>query len=172
MKFTPLPIEGAYTIALSPHCDLRGHFFRNYCAATFEQHGISFSPLQANVSHNRARATLRGLHFQVPPHAESKLILCLSGSVFDAFIDLRPTSPTYLQWSTATLHSHTPTLLYLPAGLAQGFQTLEDHTTLLYLMGNTYAPESARVIRYDDPRFAIPWPLPDPILSPKDLAYP
>ena len=172
MEFTPTPLAGAFLIDLERLQDDRGFFARTFCRNEFERHGLDPNVVQCNVSFNERRGTLRGLHYQAPPHEEAKLVSCTSGRIFDVIVDLRPTSPTHGQWFAAELDADRRTALFVPEGFAHGFQTLVDDASVFYQMSSYYHPHAARGIRYDDPAFGIPWPLADPIVSPKDAALP
>jgi dTDP-4-dehydrorhamnose 3,5-epimerase len=169
---TAAPIAGVVTVEIERHRDARGHFARCWCAEAFAAAGIAFLPVQSNLSHTRRRGTLRGLHFQAPPHAEAKLVRCVRGSVFDVVVDLRPESPTHAAWYGVELSRANGRALFIPEGCAHGFQTLSPGTELLYLMGAAYAPAAARGVRWNDPAFAIDWPMPPQRLSARDAAYP
>lgn len=174
MVFLPTPLEGAFVIELEERADDRGFFARSFCADEFAAHGLRTSLVQSNVSFNRRRGTLRGMHFQLAPRAEAKLVRCSRGRVFDVAVDLRPESQTFCRWFGVELAAGPgrERMLYVPEGLAHGFQTLEDESEVFYQMFERYSPEHARGVRWDDPAFAIAWPLPDPILSDKDRSYP
>jgi dTDP-4-dehydrorhamnose 3,5-epimerase len=170
--FHPLSFSGVILVELEPIEDERGWFARTWCAEEFGDHGIATRWAQSSVSANRAKGTLRGLHYQCGRHAEAKLIRCSRGSLFDVAIDLRPASRTYRQWLAVELSAAAGNMLYLPEGVAHGYQTLEDETEVTYQISTGYCPESARGIRWNDPAFAIQWPLPAPILSARDAAFP
>ncbi len=174
MKFTVTKLEGVHVIELEPRSDDRGFFARSFCQEEFAAHGLRTNVVQCNVSYNRRRGTLRGMHFQVQPKAEPKLVRCTRGRLLDVAVDLRPESPTYCQWVDVELGGEAGRhrMLYLPEGLAHGFQTLEDDTEVFYQMFEGYSADHARGVRWDDPAFGIEWPLPDPILSDKDRSYP
>jgi dTDP-4-dehydrorhamnose 3,5-epimerase len=172
MKFRPTPIAGAWLLATERVEDERGSFVRTYCRRELEEHGLDPTVAQCNLSSNRKKGTLRGLHFQLPPHAEAKLVRVMRGAIFDAFVDLRPESPTYLRSFGVELSAEGDVELFLPAGLAHGFQTLADDTEVLYHLSSFYTPEAARGYRYDDPAFAIPWPLPVAVISERDRSLP
>lgn len=172
MRFEAMHLTGAFLVGLSPVADARGWFARTYCEREFAEHGLDGKFVQCNLSHNARRGTLRGMHFQRAPRPEIKLVRCIRGAVYDVVIDLRRDSPTYLRWAGAELSADNALAMYVPAGFAHGFQTLEDNTDVWYQMGEFYAPELAAGVRWDDPAFGIRWPLPDPILSNRDRAYP
>lgn len=170
MIFTPTPLRGAFIVELERLEDSRGFFARTWCAREFEAHGLNPRLAQCSVSFNKNRGTLRGLHYKAGPHAESKLVRCTSGSIYDVILDLRRDSPTFKHHVSVILSAESRRALYVPEGVAHGFQTLEDDTEVFYQMSEFYAPES--VVRWDDPEIAIPWPIPDPILSERDRQAP
>lgn len=172
MKFTETPLAGAYVIDIEPVEDDRGFFAREWCAKEFESQGLSGAVVQANVSFNRHRGTLRGMHWQEAPCAENKLVRCVRGAIFDVAVDLRSDSPTYLQWFGIELDQDNHRMLLVPEGFAHGFQTLMDATEVHYQVTHCYAPESERGARYDDPSFEIQWPLSVADISEKDAAWP
>jgi dTDP-4-dehydrorhamnose 3,5-epimerase len=175
MLFRETRLKGAYEIELELHPDERGSFARTYCWREFEAHGLNPRVVQCNVSCNRKRGTLRGMHFQAAPNEEAKLIRCLRGALYDVIVDLRPDSPTLRQWTAVELSArpgHPSGMLYVPAGFAHGFQTLEDDTEIFYQMSEFYAPEAARGFRWNDPVFAIDWPEPVRVISDRDRGYP
>lgn len=172
MKFLPTPLEGAFVIELEQLDDERGFFARSFCQNEFKAHGLDPVVAQCNVSFNRKRGTLRGLHYQAEPHAEAKLVRCTRGAIWDVIVDLRKNSPTARQWHSAELTAENRRAFYIPAGFAHGFQTLVDDTEVLYQMSEFYHPESARGVRWDDPALGIDWPVPDPIMSERDRSYP
>lgn len=171
MKFLPTPLSGAYVIELEPIEDERGFFARSFCQNEFREHGLDPVVAQCNVSFNRKRGTLRGLHYQAEPHAEAKLVRCTRGAIWDVIVDLREDSSTARKWHAIELTADNRRALYIPPGLAHGFQTLEDDSEVLYQMSEYFHPESARGVRWDDPVLAIDWPLPNPVLSRKDQSY-
>jgi dTDP-4-dehydrorhamnose 3,5-epimerase len=172
MDLEATPLDGAFVVHLDVHADERGWFARTYCADELRELGIDFEVVQANASFNARRGTLRGMHFQVPPRAERKLVRCTRGAVYDVVVDLRPDSKTYRAWHAVELREGEPTMLYVPEGFAQGFQTLEDETELSYLMSERYSPEHARGVRWDDPAFGIEWPDGKPTISERDHGHP
>jgi dTDP-4-dehydrorhamnose 3,5-epimerase len=175
MLFHETRLKGAYEIELELHRDERGSFGRTYCWREFEAHGLNPRLVQCNVSCNRARGTLRGMHYQEAPHQEAKLIRCTRGAVYDVIIDLRPESPTFRGWIAVELSGQPgrPSgMLYVPAGFAHGFQTLEDDTEVFYQMSEFYAPEAAQGFRWNDPAFAVEWPEPVRVISDRDRRYP
>ncbi len=172
MIFTETPLPGAYLIDLEPRRDERGFFARAFCAREFGAHGLEGRIAQVNLSLNLRRGTLRGMHYQRPPFAEAKSVRCVGGAVYDVIIDLRSDSPTRLQWFGVELSRESGRMLYVPGGFAHGYQALEDGSEVLYLVSEFYAPDHEAAVRWNDPRFGIRWPLPDPILSPRDAAHP
>ncbi|HZB93934.1 MAG TPA: dTDP-4-dehydrorhamnose 3,5-epimerase [Stellaceae bacterium] len=172
MIFTPARLAGLMLVELEPHRDERGWFARAWCAREFAEHGLDPGLAQASLSFNHRRGTLRGLHYQRPPHAEAKLVRCLSGALWDVAVDLRPGSPTRGRWEAFELSAANRRALYIPAGFAHGFQTLAPDTEILYLISAFHAPEAAAGLRHDDPAFAISWPLPVAAISPRDTAWP
>jgi dTDP-4-dehydrorhamnose 3,5-epimerase len=172
MKFEETAITGVWLIELDRREDSRGFFARTFCEREFAEHGLLTRFVQCNLSSNRQRGTLRGMHFQNEPKPEVKLVRCIRGSVWDVVIDLRPESPTYCNWLRFELTAADGQALYIPAGIAHGFQTLEDNTDLYYHMGEFYEPTLAAGVRWNDPAFKIEWPIGDPILSDRDAAYP
>jgi dTDP-4-dehydrorhamnose 3,5-epimerase len=165
-------ISSAFLIEPERREDERGFFARTWCQREFEEHGLDARLVQCSISYNRTAGTLRGMHFQREPHVEAKLVRCTAGAIHDVILDLRPSSPTYLSWISVELTAANRLALYVPAGLAHGFQTLVDDTEVFYQISEFYHPESADGVRWDDPAFRIRWPLPNPILSPRDKQYP
>lgn len=165
-------MQDAWVIDPSPHVDARGRFMRAWCENEFAEQGIRFVPVQSNLVYSRARGTLRGLHFQVAPSLEAKLVRCTRGAVFDLALDLRRDSPTYLRWFGTRLSADDGRMLLVPEGCAHGCQSLEDDTEILYMASARYAPTHARGVRYDDPAFAIKWPLEVASISDQDRNWP
>ena len=172
MIFRETALQGAYILELEAAQDERGSFARTFCERDFEAQGLNSRFVQCSISVNTRRGTLRGMHYQVEPNAETKLVHCVRGSLYDVIIDLRPQSTTYCRWVGVELSALNNRLLYVPAGFAHGFQTLEDDTAVYYQISTFYAPQSARGVRWDDPAFAIKWPLPDSLISDKDSSLP
>jgi len=172
MIFTPTNIDGVLIVELEPRGDDRGFFARSFCARTFESEGLTPVTAQTNVSYNRRAGTLRGLHHQHAPAAESKLVRCTRGRVFDVALDVRPTSPTYLQHVATVLDAEQRNALYVPEGFAHGFLTLEDDTELTYQVSAEYAPQAEDGVRWNDPAISIPWPIEVRVISDKDAAWP
>jgi dTDP-4-dehydrorhamnose 3,5-epimerase len=171
MLFTPLPLSGAFLVAPERHQDSRGWFARTFCQDEFAAHGLASSFVQCNASFNAMRGTLRGMHFQRPPHEEIKLVRCTRGAVLDVLLDLRPESASFCRWHAIELTADNGLAVYIPAGMAHGFQTLADDSEVFYQMAEFYHPESAAGVRWDDPAFGIDWPIRPPILSERDAAY-
>jgi dTDP-4-dehydrorhamnose 3,5-epimerase len=172
MLFEKLAIEGAFRIVIEPIHDERGFFARTFCAETFDKRGLKADFVQRSISYNKRRGTLRGLHYQIDPHAETKIVRCSRGAVFDVIVDLRPSSQTYRQCCALELTPHNFTMVYIPPGCAHGFQTLVDDTELNYEITPAYEPAAARGIAWSDPTLAINWPIQQPILSPADQKWP
>jgi dTDP-4-dehydrorhamnose 3,5-epimerase len=171
LKFLPTPLAGAYVVELERVEDERGFFARSFCQEEFRRQGLKPAIAQSNVSWNRKRGTLRGLHFQAVPHEEAKVVRCTRGAIWDVIVDLRQGSPTRLRWHAQELNADNRLAFYVPEGFAHGFQTLADDSEILYQMSEPYYPELARGVRWDDPRLGIKWPLPEPILSDRDRSY-
>jgi dTDP-4-dehydrorhamnose 3,5-epimerase len=170
--FSETALPGAFRIDLEPLLDARGFFARSFCTAEFEAHGLNPACIQCNISFNRRRGTLRGMHFQHPPHDEAKLVRCTQGAIHDVIIDLRPDSPTCRQYLALELTAENHRMLYVPPGFAHGFQTLAENTEVFYQMSAAYQPAAATGLRYNDPAFQIPWPLPIAEISERDRTYP
>ena len=172
MIFEPLTLAKAFLVKPSRLEDDRGFFARTWCAREFGAHGLEPSLSQCSISFNKVRGTLRGLHYQVQPHAEAKLVRCTRGAIFDVIVDLRPASPTYLDHCTATLTADNRDAVYVPRGCAHGFLTLEDESEVLYQMSTDHAPGAAGGVRWDDPAFGIAWPAAPDIISDRDRTWP
>jgi dTDP-4-dehydrorhamnose 3,5-epimerase len=173
MKFVATPVDGAYLVEPTPRVDDRGFFGRVWCTDEFAAQGLNASFVQCNDSLSRRRGTLRGLHYQVAPFSEVKLIRCVHGAIFDVLVDLRPQSPTYLRWYGAQLTGENRTMMYVPEGCAHGYLTLEDDTEVIYPVTCAYRPDAERGVRWNDPAFGIVWPEVGPLtLSPKDEGWP
>lgn len=172
MIFRETPLAGAWVLEPERFEDDRGFFARTYCRREFEARGLDPSIAQCSVSFNHRRGTLRGLHLQAAPHEEIKLVRVTRGSIWDVIVDLRPESITFQQHFSIVLSAESRTELYIPKGMAHGFQTLEDSTEVSYQISAFYAPEFARGYRWNDPAFAIPWPEPVTMISDKDLSLP
>jgi dTDP-4-dehydrorhamnose 3,5-epimerase len=170
--FRPLRIGGAYAIEPERHVDERGSFARAWCQDEFKAHGLPSRLVQCSISTNTNRGTLRGMHFSVPPYAEAKVVRCVKGAIYDVLLDLRDGSPTSGTWVAETLSRDNAIALFVPEGVAHGFQTLEDESDVLYQMTEFYDPACARGVRWNDPLFGIRWPIDEPILSAADRAHP
>jgi dTDP-4-dehydrorhamnose 3,5-epimerase len=171
MRFEPTGLPGALVVEVEYRRDDRGFFSRTFCVDEFAAQGIELPVVQCNVSFNARRGTLRGMHYQVEPKAEIKLVRCTRGAIFDVIVDLRPDSMTYRRWFGAELSAANHRALYIPGGFAHGFQTLEDDAEVFYQMSEFYSPEHARGVRWNDPAMAIRWPLPVSAISERDAAY-
>jgi dTDP-4-dehydrorhamnose 3,5-epimerase len=171
VRFTETRLSGAFVVELDLLADERGHFARTFDVAEFAEHGLDPAVVQCNTSFNTRRGTLRGMHYQADPDGEAKLVRCTRGSIYDVAVDLRPDSGSRGRWFGAELSASNGRMLYIPTGMAHGFQTLEDGTEVHYQMSHHYVPEAARGVRFDDPAFGIEWPLPDPIVSERDRQY-
>jgi dTDP-4-dehydrorhamnose 3,5-epimerase len=172
MRFETSEIEGAFIIDLEPIEDERGFFARSYCADEFAQNGVEAAFVQENVGFSRRRGTLRGLHFQHPPHDEVKLVRCTRGGVWDVALDLRPRSDSAGRWVGVELTAENHRMLVVPEGCAHGYLTLTDGAEVRYLTSRAYAPGAADGIRYDDPAFAIAWPVAVEVVSEQDRTWP
>ena len=172
MIFHETSLPGAYLVELERIEDERGYNARSWCRREFEEMGITAHVEQVNTIHNARRGTLRGMHWQVAPATESKLFRVIRGAMHDVIIDLRPGSDTYGRWESFRLSADQPRLLYVPENFAQGFQTLEDDTDIIYQVSAAYSPEHGRGLRYDDPAFGLDWPLPVEVISDNDLSWP
>ena len=172
MRFGETKLKGALIIDPEHLEDERGFFARTWCQREFVEHGLNSSLRQCSISFNKKKGTLRGMHHQVCPAAECKLVRCTSGAIHDVMIDLRRNSSTFLQYLAVVLTEKNHTMLYVPEGFAHGFQTLVENTEVFYQMSEFYSPAHARGARWNDPVFGIEWPLADPIISPRDLSYP
>lgn len=172
MIFKETKLKGAFVLDLEKHGDERGFFARVFCRKEFEEHGLNPFVAQANTSLSRRRGTLRGMHFQQPPHGEAKLVRCTSGALFDVIIDLRRDSATFKEWVGVELTAENGRMLYVPEGFAHGFQTLENDTVASYIVSEFYAPEAEGGYRYNDPAFSIEWPAEVTVISDKDQNWP
>lgn len=159
MKFTETKLSGAYVIDIEPIEDERGFFARSWCQNEFSKYGLCSDLVQCNISFNKRAGTLRGMHYQVPPFDEEKIVRCSQGAIFDVIVDLRENSPTWKKWLGIELNSENRRMLYIPKGFAHGFLTLEDNSEVFYQMSQFYHPECARGMRWDDPTVGIQWPL-------------
>jgi dTDP-4-dehydrorhamnose 3,5-epimerase len=172
MIFRDTGIEGAWVIALERFEDERGFFARTWDAKEFSEHGLNGDLVQCSLSYNRARGTLRGLHYQAPPHEEAKLVRCTAGAIFDVAVDLRRDSGTFKDWFGIELSAENRHALYIPEGCAHGFLTLTDDSEVLYQISELYAPDAARGARWDDSAFGIDWPAEVVVINERDRTYP
>lgn len=172
MHFTNTDVAGAMTIDPTPRQDDRGRFMRAWCAREFAEHGIDFVPVQSNMGFSVRKGTIRGMHFQVDPAPEAKLVRCTRGSMLDIVLDLRPASPSYRAWYGVELNAENGRMLYLPEGCAHGYQTLEDNTEMHYMTSAYYTPSAVQGVRFDDQAFRIKWPLEPRAISDQDRAWP
>lgn len=172
MIFSETQLKGAYLIALEKREDSRGFFARGWCQREFEDHQLTARIVQSNISLSWTKGTLRGMHYQVAPYAEAKVVRCTRGAIFDVIIDLRPESATYRRWLGVELTADNYRMLFVPEGFAHGFLTLEDHTEVTYHVSQFYTPEAERGVRWNDPAFNIRWPAPVVVISDKDSRWP
>lgn len=172
MQFAETGLAGAYLVEPEPIADDRGFFARTFCVGEFGERGLETSFLQHSISFSRRTGTLRGMHFQNPPHAETKLVSCSQGAIFDVIVDLRPASPTYLQWASFELTPDNRRQLYIPGGFAHGFITLNDDTVVQYLISKMHVPEASRGFCHDDPAVGIRWPMVPSVMSERDRSWP
>jgi len=172
MQFNECPIPGAWVIDPSPRTDSRGRFMRVWCADEFAAHGIDFAPVQANMGFSHLAGTTRGLHFQVEPHLEAKLVRCTRGAMFDVVVDLRAGSPTFGRWFGAELTPDNGRMLYVPPMCAHGYQTLVDATEMHYMASAAFVAGAARGLRFDDPAVGIRWPMAATVISDQDRGWP
>jgi dTDP-4-dehydrorhamnose 3,5-epimerase len=171
MKFTPTKISGAYLIEIEPITDERGFFARSFCTDEFQQYGLNTNFVQCNISFTSKQGTIRGMHYQVSPYKETKLVRCCKGAIYDVILDLRPESNTFKQWVAAELTAENHQMLYIPSGCAHGFQTLVDNTEVFYQMSDIYNPDAAKGVRWNDSAFGIKMPLVASIVSERDCSY-
>ena len=172
MIFIETKLKGAFVIEPERLEDKRGFFARTWCKREFEDHGVNPNLVQCNISFNKKRGTLRGMHHQVAPHEEAKLVWCTIGAIYDVIIDLRPNSPTFKEWFSVELTAKNRKMIYIPEGFSHGFMTLKDNTEVFYQMSEFYAPECARGVRWNDPAFDIVWPGDVTVISERDNQYP
>jgi dTDP-4-dehydrorhamnose 3,5-epimerase len=172
MIFQETPLKGAFLIEMEKLQDARGFFARSYCWREFSSHGLDPKVVQCNVSYNAAAGTLRGMHYQIAPHEEAKLVRCTAGAIYDVIVDLRAGSPTWGRHFGVTLDAVDRRMLFVPGGFAHGFLTLEADSEVFYQMSEFYAPGSSRGLRWNDPLFAIPWPAEPRVISERDGTYP
>jgi dTDP-4-dehydrorhamnose 3,5-epimerase len=172
MLFTSTRLEGAFLIDVELKKDERGFFARTWCRHELAGKGLDTEVAQESISYNRLAGTLRGLHFQRSPHEENKIVRCTRGAIFDVIVDLRPHSFSYLQWQAFELTSENRRAVYIPKGVAHGFQALTEHCEVNYHISAFYAPDAASGYRYDDATFQITWPLPVTVISERDMSWP
>lgn len=172
MIFTDTQLPGVYLVDLEPHPDDRGFFARTFCQQEFSRKGLCASYPQCNLSQNRARGTLRGMHYNEAPHEEAKLVRCQSGAIFDVVVDVRRHSPTRGKWLGVELSQRNHRMIYVPEGLAHGFLTLTPDAEVFYQMSRSYVPGVGTGLRYDDPSIGISWPEPPQVISERDRSYP
>jgi dTDP-4-dehydrorhamnose 3,5-epimerase len=172
MLFEATKLKNAFVIDLEIRDDHRGGFARTFCAKEFEQHGLKPVVAQCNMSFNYKKGTMRGMHYQLPPAAETKLVRCTRGAIYDVIIDMHPDSPTYLQHFGIELTAENRKALYVPEMFAHGYQALTDDAEVIYQVGEFYSPGYERGICYDDPTFSIEWPIPVTVISEKDANWP
>jgi dTDP-4-dehydrorhamnose 3,5-epimerase len=173
MRFRAIPLAGAFVVSIEPHADVRGYFARTWCSREFAAQGLPPQIVQTSISGNLLQGTVRGLHMQLPPSREGKLVSCLRGAIHDVIIDMRPRSHTYLRHFSIELSGADHDALYVPPLMVHGFQTLVDGTEVLYQMTDYFAPDLVLGIRWDDPAFSIRWPIDrDIVILPRDAAYP
>jgi dTDP-4-dehydrorhamnose 3,5-epimerase len=172
MRITPTRVAGVFLLDVEPHVDERGSFSRIWCRREFTGAGLDTEVAQASLSFNVRKGTLRGLHFQAPPHEEVKIVRCTRGAIFDVAVDLRAGSPTFKQWVSVELTADNRRALYIPVGCAHGFQTLLPDTEVLYQMSTFHVPSAARGVRWNDPAFGIHWPDDNRVISERDRSYP
>lgn len=173
IKFTETKLRGAFVIEPEIFKDERGFFARSYSEKEFQDHGINLRMAESHISFNKTRYTIRGLHFQEAPHAQAKLVRCTQGAIFDVIVDLRPGSPTFKQWFGEELTAENHLMLYVPAGFAHGYQTLEDNSEMFYQVSEFYVPQACAGVRWNDPAFAIQWRAMDGVtLNERDQSYP
>ena len=172
MRFQNTDLQGVFLIEPETAVDGRGSFARAFDERVFAENGCPLHIVQSNVNQNTSAGTLRGMHYQIAPHAETKLVRVVVGAIHDVVVDLRPDSPSFRKWEAFELSAENGRALYIPAGCAHGLQTLKDNTEVFYEMGNYYHPESARGVRFDDPTFNITWPMPVSVISERDKSHP
>ena len=172
MIFAETTLPGAYMVELEKRADERGFFARSWCEKEFREHNLNPRTVQCNISFNKRKGTLRGMHYQVAPAAEAKLVRCTQGAIYDVIIDLRPESETFKRHLGVMLTAESHKILYVPEGFAHGFQALEDNSKVFYQISEYYAPQYARGVRWNDPAFGIDWPIVEPIMVDRDRNYP
>ena len=164
-------MRGVFEIQIQPHRDDRGFFARTWCRKEFEDQGLECELVQCSISHSMQKGTLRGMHFQAPPFQETKVVRCTQGAIYDVVLDLRPQSATFRDWIAVVLTAEIRNMIYVPKGCAHGFLTLKDDTEVFYQMSESYSPDSARGVRWDDPAFRIAWPEKVNMISDRDRMY-
>jgi dTDP-4-dehydrorhamnose 3,5-epimerase len=172
MAFTEAPLPGAYLVDLAPVSDERGFFARSYCAEEFAAHGLGPPLSQCSVSYNERKATLRGMHYQIAPHEEHKLVRCTAGAIFDVIIDMRPASSHFRRWFGTELNAQNRRALFVPPGFAHGFITLNEHSEVFYMIAAAHSAAHGRGVRWNDPAFGIEWPLQPSVIAARDAQYP
>jgi len=172
MLFRETVLKGAYVVEPERITDERGFFARTWCRSEFETHGLNPNLVQCNISFNDKKGTLRGMHYQVTPRAEAKLVRCTAGAIYDVIVDLRPDSGTFKRWTGVELNADNRYMLYIPEGFAHGFLTLSDDAEVMYQMSEYYSAEHARSVRWNDPTFGIQWPGEVLVISDRDRSYP
>ena len=172
MKFVKTPIGGVLLIEIEPVTDMRGHFARTFCAEEFRRQGLETQVAQCSMAFTARAGTVRGMHYQRDPHGEAKLVRCTRGAVHDAVIDLRPDSPTFRQWFGIEISASSRRMIYVPPGLAHGYQSLEDETEVAYQMSTAHRPDAEAGVRWDDPSFGVRWPQPVTLISERDRSFP
>ena len=171
MRFIETTFREAWLLEPNPVADERGHFMRTFCRREFTDRGLEACFVQHSRSYSAVKGTLRGMHFQVAPHSEVKIVGCSAGAIYDVIIDMRPASPTYRKWQAFELSAENQRQLYVPSGFAHGFQSLTDGTMVGYLISNYYEPSASSGVSYDDPAFGIQWPLPVTAISERDRSW-
>jgi len=172
VRFVETTLPGVFLIESEAHVDERGMFMRTWCEREFAEHGIAMTVRQCSLSVNRRRGTLRGMHYQAPPHAEARLVRCTAGAIFDVIVDLRPDSKSFRRWLGVELTRENRKMAYIPRGCAHGFLTMVDDVEVFYQMSEFYSPSHAQGVRWNDPAFAIEWPGEVMVISERDRNYP
>ena len=172
MKWTALPLSGAYLLEIQPVSDDRGFFARTWCSDEARELGLSVDFVQCSLSYNARKGTLRGMHYQAQPHAETKLVRCTAGAIYDVLLDLRRDSPTFCKWLAIELSAESRKAVYIPTGFGHGFQSLSDHSEVFYQISEPYHADSARGVCWNDKAFGVEWPLETVILSERDRSFP
>lgn len=172
MNLVETSVQGAFVVQPELQGDERGFFGRLFCASAFEAHGLNSQIVQVNQSLSTQKGTLRGLHYQVAPHEETKMVRCVRGAIWDVVLDLRQESPTFMQWAAHELTEENRLMMYVPQGCAHGFISLSNQAEIIYFVSQFYASDHERGIRWDDPMFRIPWPITPTVISEKDFSHP